>query len=678
MIRKSITWGGIPLILETGHIAKQADGAVLVRFGNTTVLCTCVYAKEESEESGFFPLTVNYQERFYATGRLPGGFVKREGKPSERETLISRLIDRPIRPLFPEGFCNEVQVICTLLSYDKNCLPEIAAMIGASVCISISGVPFKAPIAGCKVGYKDEKFVLNPVEKSLMDLTIAGSKEGILMVESEINELPENIVLDAVMFGHNAIQPVLDMIIDLTEKTGRSKTSVIPFVERYPEIYEQIKQLSHNGILSALSIRSKLERQRVINELRKSVIASIGEGKKIITEVLFEKLLSETMRSHVLKTHQRIDGRTFDQIRPITCEIDVLPKVHGSSLFTRGETQALVTTTLASLSDVQIVDDVIGEDKEAFLLHYNFPPFAVGDIGRLAAPGRREIGHGKLAWRALSAVMPSITEFPYTVRVVSEITESNGSSSMATVCGSSLSLMAAGVPIRSPVAGIAMGLIKTDDSFVILSDIMGDEDHLGDMDFKVAGTDKGITALQMDIKIESITRKILDMALNQAHNGRLRILELMNSTIANPRQNVTENAPQIAVVTIDRDKIRNLIGAGGKTIKDLCDRFNAKIDISDNGQVSICTPDNATNARIISEINLICDNNIIGQKFNGVVTKIADFGAIVSLGCRDGMLHISKLNLQKGQSVSDVLTVGQNITVEICEIDAKGRLKLKI
>ncbi len=679
MIKTNIIWGDKPLILETGHIAKQADGAVLVKFGNTTVLCTCVYAKEASGETGFFPLTVNYQERFYASGRLPGGFVKREGKPSERETLISRLIDRPIRPLFPDGFCNEVQVICTLLSYDKTCPPEIASMIGASACISISGIPFDTPIAGCKVGYtEDGKFILNPTEKSLMDLTIAGSKDGILMVESEISELSENVVLDAVMFGHKAIQPVIDMIIDLTEKVGKPKLQVTPFVEKYAETYEKVKQLAHERILSALLIEPKLERQRAISELRKSVISALGDDNQAITEILFEKLLSEIMRSQVLATHRRIDGRTLDQIRPITCEIDVLPNVHGSALFTRGETQALVVTTLGASSDVQIVDDVIGESKEAFLLHYNFPPFAVGEIGRLSAPGRREIGHGKLAWRALSAVMPSSLTFPYTVRVVSEITESNGSSSMATVCGSSLSLMVTGVPIKSPVAGIAMGLIKNGNKYVVLSDIMGDEDHLGDMDFKVAGTSKGITALQMDIKIKSITREILDVALTQARDGRLHILNLMVSTIAEPRRELNEHAPRVSVITIDKDKIRDLIGAGGKTIKELCERFEAKIDISDDGRVTVCTPNAETNAQVLTEINLICGEPVRGQKFDGIVTKITDFGAIVSIGHRDGLLHISRLHLHPNQNIPDVLSIGQKITVEVYGTDSKGRLKFKM
>ena len=676
---EQIEWAGNALILETGHIAKQADGAVLVRYGKTTVLCTCVYAKEQSEETGFFPLTINYQERFYAAGRLPGGFVKREGKPSEHETLVSRLIDRPIRPLFPNGFSNEVQVICTLLSYDKNCSPEIASIIGASACISISGVPFECPIAGCKVGYTRENgYILNPTEKTLMDLTVAGSKDGILMVESQINELPEDVVLDGVMFGFNAIQPVIAVINKLKKKAGKPVVHVTPLSEKYPELMDKIRELSQNGIVNALSIKQKQERQSAIGALRNSVVEQIGSDNKQTVETLFEQYLSQLMRQKVLETKTRIDGRTATQIRPITCEIDVIPNVHGSALFTRGETQALAVTTLGSLSDVQIVDDVAGENKENFLLHYNFLPFSVGEIGRLSAPGRREIGHGKLAWRALSAVMPSQTEFPYTVRVVSEITESNGSSSMATVCCGSLSLMASGVPIKSPVAGIAMGLIKTNDDYVILSDIMGDEDHLGDMDFKVAGTDKGITALQMDIKITGITKEILKDALTQAHDGRMHILKLITDTIQAPRNEVSENAPRVSVITINKDKIRDLIGAGGKTIKDLCDRYNAKIEISDDGAVTVCTPDKSSLNDVLSEIELICNLPKIGQKFLGTVTRIAEFGAIVSIGSRDGMLHVSKLNLKKGQPVFEVLSIGQKVPVEVVEIDQKERMKFKL
>lgn len=678
-VEEKIEWAGNTLVLETGHIAKQADGAVLVRYGNTTILCTCVYSKEQSEETGFFPLTINYQERFYAAGRLPGGFVKREGKPSEHETLVSRLIDRPIRPLFKEGFYNEVQVICTLLSYDKNCPPDIVAIIGAAACISISGVPFECPIAGCKVGYtKDRGYILNPTDSTLMDLTVAGSKDGILMVESQISELSEDIVLDGIMFGFNAIQPVIDMIYRLKEKVGRPELSVTPLKDKYPELVNEVREFSYDGIVNALSIQQKQKRLSAIVELRKNVIEKIGEDQKTNIEILFEKLLSQIMRQKIIETQTRIDGRLSTQIRPITCEIDVIPNVHGSALFTRGETQALVITTLGSLSDVQIIDDVSGESKEKFLLHYNFLPFSVGEIGRLSAPGRREIGHGKLAWRALSAVMPSECKFPYTVRIVSEITESNGSSSMATVCGGSLSLMASGVPIKSPVAGIAMGLIKTGDKYVILSDIMGDEDHLGDMDFKVAGTAKGITALQMDIKIASITKEILKDALSQSHEGRLHILKLITDTIPMPRLELNENAPKVSVITINKDKIRDLIGVGGKTIKDLCDRYDAKIDIADDGKVTVCTSTKIFLEKAINEIELICNVPKIGQTFLGTITRIADFGAIVSIGTRDGMLHISKLNIKKGQSVSNILSVGQKVSVEVVDVDQKGRIKFKL
>lgn len=671
-IKETINWEGKTLTIETGEIARQADGAVLVSFGNTTVLCTCVYDKEENEETGFFPLTVNYQERFYASGRLPGGFVKREGKPSDHETLIARLIDRPIRPLFPDGFCNEVQVICTLLSYDPQCNPEIAAMIGASAAISISGVPFDGPIAGCKVGYSNGNYILNPSENTDINLVVAGSKNGILMVESEINELPEDIVLNAVMFGFKSIQPVIDLINDLKHKINKKSIKVTPLKKQYLELYNKIHELTLNKIKKALTIVPKLERQNEIKLIRRSLIEELGEEQKSVIESLFEELLSSTMRQKLIKTKKRIDGRSFNQIRNISCKIDVLPQVHGSALFTRGETQALVITTLGTAYDVQIVDTVAGESKESFLLHYNFPPFAVCEVGRIGAPGRREIGHGKLACRAISAVLPHDNKyFPYTIRVVSEITESNGSSSMATVCGTSLSLMASGVPIKAPVAGIAMGLIKTKTSYIILSDIMGDEDHLGDMDFKVAGTSKGITALQMDIKVNSITEEIIKAALEQAKEGRLHILGIMNNTISKSRKDISENAPRMKSIQIDKDKIRDLIGPGGKVIKDICDRLQVKIDIEDSGIVTICSVDKKLMDLAINEIKMICSNPEVGQIFNGVVSRVTDFGAFISIGVKEGLLNWSRLpkNMEKPK-------VGQTINVKIIDIDDKNRIKL--
>ena len=672
-IRETIDWNGKKLTIETGEIARQADGAVLVYFGNTTVLCTCVYSKEANEETGFFPLTVNYQERFYASGRLPGGFVKREGKPSDHETLISRLIDRPIRPLFPNGFCNEVQVVCTLLSYDSQCSPEIAAMIGASAAISISGVPFEGPIAGCKVGYSNGKYLLNPTEDTDINLVVAGSKDGILMVESEINELPEDIVLNAVMFGFENIQPVIKLINKIKNIINKKMIEVIPLKKQYSELFDKIQELAINKIKKALTIVPKLERQDEIKTIKKSLIEELGEEQQSIIESLFEELLSDTMRQKIIKTKKRIDGRDLNQIRNITCKIDVLPQVHGSALFTRGETQALVVTTLGTAYDVQVVDNVAGESKESFLLHYNFPPFAVCEVGRLGAPGRREIGHGKLASRAISAVLPKNEEFPYTIRVVSEITESNGSSSMATVCGTSLSLMASGVPIKAPVAGIAMGLIKTKSSYIILSDIMGDEDHLGDMDFKVAGTSKGITALQMDIKVNSITREIIQAALEQAKEGRLHILSIMNNTIIKSRKDISTNAPRVKSIQIDKDKIRDLIGPGGKVIKDICDRLQVKIDIADDGNVTICSVDKKLMELAINEVKVICSNPEVGQVFNGTVSRITDFGAFVSIGVKEGLLSWSKLpkNAEKPK-------VGQQINVKIIDIDSKNRINLTI
>ena len=672
-IKETIDWNGKTLTIETGEIARQADGAVLVYFGNTTVLCTCVYSKETNEETGFFPLTVNYQERFYASGRLPGGFVKREGKPSDHETLISRLIDRPIRPLFPNGFCNEVQVVCTLLSYDPQCSPEIAAMIGASAAISISGVPFEGPIAGCKVGYSNGQYILNPTENTDINLVVAGSKDGILMVESEINELPEDVVLNAVMFGFENIQPVIKLINKVKNIINKKTIEVIPLKKQYSELFDKIQELTLNKIKKALTIVPKLERQDEIKTIRKSLIEELGEEQQSIIESLFEELLSNTMRQKVIKTKKRIDGRTLNQIRNITCKIDVLPQVHGSALFTRGETQALVVTTLGTAYDVQVVDNVAGESKESFLLHYNFPPFAVCEIGRLGAPGRREIGHGKLASRAISAVLPKSEQFPYTIRVVSEITESNGSSSMATVCGTSLALMASGVPIKAPVAGIAMGLIKTKSSYIILSDIMGDEDHLGDMDFKVAGTSKGITALQMDIKVNSITREIIQAALEQAKEGRLHILGIMNNTIMKSRKDISSNAPRVKSIQIDRDKIRDLIGPGGKVIKDICDRLQVKIDIEDNGNVTICSVDKKLMELAINEVKMICSNPEVGQVFSGIVSRITDFGAFVSIGVKEGLLSWSKLpkNAEKPK-------VGQKINVKIIDIDSKNRINLTI
>lgn len=680
VISETINWGGKNLTIETGKISRQADGAVVVKYGETTVLCTCVFSKKTAEDASFFPLTINYQEKFYSAGKIPGGFVKREGKPSDREVLIARLIDRPIRPLFPDGFLNEVQVVCTTLSYDSECSPEIAALIGASAALSISGVPFLGPVAGCRVGYSQNSgFLLNPTTKSDLDLTVAGTDEGILMVESEANELSEDIMLDAVMFGFEAFQPVLDMIKKLKKHAGKEILEVIPFEEKYAEITKKIENISIEKIQEALLIKEKLKRRDMLEKAKEEVFEKLSEEQeKVILDTLFESILAKTMRSNLLVTKKRIDGRSLDEIRPITCEIDILPKVHGSALFTRGETQALVVTTLGSSADEQILDSIEGESKESFMLHYNFPPYSVGEIGRLGAPGRREIGHGKLAWRALHALVPNKDTFPYTIRVVSDITESNGSSSMATVCGSSLSMMSAGIPMREHVAGIAMGLIKEGKEYVVLSDIMGDEDHLGDMDFKVAGTKEGVTALQMDIKITSINREIIENALRQAKKGRLHILNIMNSVISTAKSNLNTNAPRVETLLIDKDKIRDLIGPGGKVIKEICEKTQSKIDIDDNGVVSIFSSDKEKMEETLSLVKSICCPPEIGSIFDGKVTKITDFGAFVSIGNKEGLVHISNIADHKIKSVSDVLKVGQDVRVKVIDIDEKNRIKLSM
>ncbi|MBQ7524456.1 MAG: polyribonucleotide nucleotidyltransferase [Alphaproteobacteria bacterium] len=680
IVSETITWGGKNLTIETGKIARQADGAVVVKYGDTTVICTCVWAKKIADDASFFPLTINYMEKFYAAGRIPGGFVKREGKPADREVLISRLIDRPIRPLFPDGFLNEVQVVCTTVSYDPECAPEIAALIGTSAALSISGTPFLGPVAGCRVGYdKDRGFLLNPTEPSKLELTVAGTKEGILMVESEVNELSEDTMLDAVMFGFEQFQPVIEMIDNLKKRVGKPVPEVIPFEEKYAEAMAKIEDMSTEKIREALSITAKLERRDMLEQAKANMLEDlVDEQEPVILDALFEKLVARIMRSSLISTRHRIDGRELEQIRPISCEIDVLPKVHGSALFTRGETQALVVTTLGSSLDEQILDNITGEARERFMLHYNFPPFSVGEIGRLGAPGRREIGHGKLAWRALSAVIPSKSDFPYTIRVVSDITESNGSSSMATVCGSSLSMMSAGVPLRSPVAGIAMGLVKEGDDYVVLSDIMGDEDHLGDMDFKVAGTANGITALQMDIKITSINREIIKTALQQAKEGRMHILGIMNSTIAQAKSELSETAPRVETVMIDKEKIRDLIGPGGKVIKELCERTKAKIDIDDDGIVSIFSPDKQKMDEAIAAVKSICCPPDIGSVFEGTVTRITDFGAFVSIGNKEGLVHISNIADHRIKSVADVLKLGQTVKVKVIDVDDRNRIKLSM
>ncbi|MDR1476091.1 MAG: polyribonucleotide nucleotidyltransferase [Holosporales bacterium] len=677
---ETISWSGRLLSIETGKLARQADGAVIVRFGETVVLCTAVFSKKTASDASFFPLTINYQEKFYSAGKIPGGFLKREGKPADREVLISRLIDRPIRPLFPDGFLNEVQVVCTVLSYSADCDPDIAAMIGASAALSLSGVPFLGPIAGCKVGYsKDGGYVLNPSHKTELDLIVAGTHDGILMVESEAKELSETIMLDAVMFGFRSLQPVIDMINNLRKQAGKQQLLVVPFKEKYKETLKKVEEFSIEKIRAALQTQVKMDRSERIETAKEELFAEFeGEQSKVVLDSLFEHILATEMRKTLLKTSKRIDGRKLDQVRDIACEIDFLPKAHGSALFTRGETQAIVVSTLGSSSDEQILDDLSGDRKERFMLHYNFPPYATGEIGRMGAPGRREIGHGKLAWRALVPVLPTKEDFPYSIRVVSDVTESNGSSSMATVCGSSLSMMAAGIPLRSPVAGIAMGLINDGDDYVILSDIMGDEDHLGDMDFKVAGTKDGVTALQMDIKIAGINEEIIEKALDQAKTGRLHILDIMNKTISRAKVELNENAPRMHTLVIHKDRIRDLIGPGGKIIKEICERTSAKIDIDDNGVVSIFSPDKVRIEEALESIKSICCPPDIGAVFAGKVTKITDFGAFVSIGNKEGLVHISNIANHKVSAVSDVLHHGQEVRVKVIGIDEKDRIKLSM
>lgn len=679
-----MNWGGKELSIETGRIARQADGAVVVKFGDTTVLCTCVFSKSQSTNASFFPLTINYQEKFFASGKIPGGFVKRESKPAEREVLISRLIDRPIRPLFPDGFLSEVQVICTTLSFDPTCQPEIAAMIGASAALSISGAPFLGPVASCNVGYtKAGGFVLNPdyskLEGNLLELSVAGTSEGILMVESQVCELSEEIMLDAVMFGFDSFQPVIKMIESLKNKVNKKTLEVKSYQELNQATLEKVKEISISGIKEALSIKEKLNRKAKIDETREKTLEAFKDSDEsvVILETLFEGVLADTMREEVLTNKKRVDGRGPCDIRNIIGEIDILPIVHGSALFTRGETQALVITTLGSSSDEQIIDDIVGDRKERFMLHYNFPAYSVGEIGRMGPPGRREIGHGKLALRAITPMLPSTSEFPYTMRVVSEITESNGSSSMATVCGTSMSLMSAGVPLKQPVAGIAMGLIKEGDDYVVLSDIMGDEDHLGDMDFKVAGTKNGITALQMDIKITSINKDIIKNALAQAHDGRIHILSKMAEAISEHKSELNPSAPRMESILIDKDRIRDLIGPGGKMIKEICEKTGAKIDISDNGSVSIFSSNKEKLDMALDLVRAIGCMPDIGTMYTGTVTKITDFGAFVSIGSgKEGLVHISNISDKRVEKVSDALKVGQEVRVKILDIDEKNRIKL--
>lgn len=677
---RTLDWGGRPLTIETGKIARQADGAVMIHYGSTTVLCTVVGQKKAQPGKTFFPLTVHYQEKTFAVGRIPGGFFKRETKPSEKEVLVSRLIDRPLRPLFPEGFHNEVQVIATVLSYDFENEPDMVALVGCSAALALSGLPVLAPIGAARVGYVNGEYTLNPLRQDCgqLELVVAGTREGVLMVESEASELSEEIMLGALDFGHKSFQPIIDAIESLKAEIGKPDWPAVVLHTPDAALLERVTPWLLGKLKEAYNIHSKVERYQALDAARQGCLELAGEEHQADALEILEMLQSKVLREKALFDKKRVDGRDITEIRPISCEVGILPRTHGSALFTRGETQALVVTTLGTTQDEQIMDELGGEYRERFLLNYNFPPYSVGEVGRLGAPGRREVGHGKLAWRSLNPIMPSKEIFPYTTRTVAEITESNGSSSMATVCGTSLALMDAGVPLPSPVAGIAMGLIKEDKDFVVLSDILGDEDFLGDMDFKVAGTSKGITALQMDIKITSITSDIMRIALDQAKEGRLHILEQMSKAIKAPRSYVSELAPRIGTLMIAREKIRDLIGPGGKTIRDICERTRAKIDVDDEGQVTVAGINEESMQTAMGEIRNLCLDPEVGTIYAGRVVKIMEFGAFVNFfGQRDGLVHISELGSGKRvEKVTDVLKEGEIVRVKYLGMDDRGKVKL--
>ena len=681
--KKEFQWGDKTVVIETGKIARQADGAVLVSMGQTTVLCTAVAAKSAKPGQDFFPLTVNYQEKAFAAGKIPGGFFKREGRPSENETLVSRLIDRPIRPLFPKEFKCETQVICTVLSHDMENTPDIVAMIGASAALTLSGVPFFGPIGAARVGLTDGDFILNPtttqMKNSTLDLVMAGTSEGVLMVESEASELSEKVMLDAVNFGHGQIQTAISAIIELAESAAKEPRDL---PQEAPEVETMRNTLAglKNEVVKAYAISDKTERQGALSIIKQKAIELAGDDADgVLIGAVMKEIEADVVRSAILKTGKRIDGRDTKKVRPIVAEVGLLPRTHGSSLFTRGETQALAVTTLGTGQDEQIIDSLEGETRSRFMLHYNFPPYSVGEAGRVGSPGRREIGHGKLAWRAIHPVLPEKDEFPYTLRTVSEVTESNGSSSMATVCATSLSMMDAGVPLKRPVAGIAMGLIKEDDSFAVLSDILGDEDHLGDMDFKVAGTQDGITSLQMDIKITSITAEIMEIALDQAKDGRLHILGEMGKALNAARDSLSDSAPKITTLKIPVDKIRDIIGPGGKVIREICEQTGAKIDIEDDGTLSIAASSQESSDAAISRVRDIVAEPELGEIYTGKVVKTVDFGAFVNfLGPKDGLVHISEMREERVSKTTDVCKEGDNVKVKVIGFDDRGKVKLSM
>ncbi|MBF9196577.1 polyribonucleotide nucleotidyltransferase [Microvirga terrestris] len=685
--REELIWAGRKLVLETGKMARQADGAVVATYGETTVLATVVSAKEPKPGFDFFPLTVNYQERTYAAGRIPGGYFKREGRPTEKETLVSRLIDRPIRPLFVEGYKNDTQVVVTVLSHDLENDPDIVGMVAASAALTLSGVPFMGPVGAARVGYIGGQYKLNPplqeMDQTSLDLVVAGTADAVLMVESEAKELAEDVMLGAVMFGHKHFQPVIEAIIRLAEKAAKEPRDYQP--ADMSEVEQAVLAIAETDLREAYKITKKQDRYTAVDAVKAKVMAELlpadGEPKFEPEKVkaAFKEVQAKVVRWNILDTGSRIDGRDLKTVRQIVSEVGVLPRTHGSAVFTRGETQALVVATLGTGEDEQFIDQLEGTRKETFLLHYNFPPYSVGETGRMGSPGRREIGHGKLAWRAIHPMLPAAHDFPYTIRVVSEITESNGSSSMASVCGASLALMDAGVPLRRPVAGIAMGLILEGERYAVLSDILGDEDHLGDMDFKVAGTEQGITSLQMDIKIAGITEEIMRVALDQAQAGRTHILAEMNKALTAPRAELGEHAPRIETMQIPVDKIREVIGSGGKVIREIVEKTGAKIDINDDGLIKIASADGKSIKAAYNWIRSIVAEPEINTIYEGTVVKVMEFGAFVNFfGSRDGLVHISELAKNRVGKVTDVVKEGDKVKVKFLGMDERGKVRLSM
>ena len=683
--REEIQWGNATLTLETGHVARQADGAVIATLGETVVLCAVTAARSVKEGQDFFPLTVHYQEKYSAAGRIPGGFFKRERGATEKETLVSRLIDRPIRPLFPEGFYNEINVICQVLSYDGENEPDVLAMVAASAALTLSGVPFMGPIGGARVGYIDGEYILNPtndqVKEGELELVVAGTQDAVMMVESEAKELSEEVMLGAVMFAHRACQDVIGAIIKLAEKAAKDPWEMAEQAD-LSAAKDKLKKLIGKDIAAAYKLTDKSARSNALNEARakaKAAFADAAPQDQMAANKLVKKLEAEIVRTAILKDGQRIDGRNTKQIRPIEAMVHFLPRTHGSALFTRGETQAICTTTLGTKEAEQMIDGLTGLSYERFLLHYNFPPYSVGEVGRFGAPGRREVGHGKLAWRALHPVLPTMEEFPYTIRVLSDITESNGSSSMATVCGGSLSMMDAGVPLKRPVSGIAMGLILEGKDFAVISDILGDEDHLGDMDFKVAGTSEGITSLQMDIKIAGITEEIMKVALAQANEGRAHILGEMAKALDHTREELSAHAPRIETMSVPKDKIRDIIGTGGKIIREIVATTGAKVDIDDDGTVKISSSDLDKIEAAKNWIIGIVAEAEVGKIYDGKVVNIVDFGAFVNfMGGKDGLVHVSEMKNERVASPKDVVSEGQDVKVKVLEIDPRGKVRLSM